>query len=45
MEAEKIFKETAELYKQPEKLNSKNNNVIPELFIKKYYLKNKEIKF
>lgn len=44
-EAEKIFKETAELYKQSEKLNSKNNNVIPELFIKKYYLKSKEIKF
>lgn len=41
MEAEKIFKETAELYKQPKKLNS-DNNVIPELFIKKYYLKNKE---
>lgn len=45
MEAEKIFKETAELYKQPEKLNSENNNVIPELFIKKWYLRYKEIKF
>lgn len=45
MEAEKIFKETAELYKQPEKLNLENKNIIPELFIKKYYLKSKEIKF
>ena len=45
MEAEKIFKETAELYKQPEKLNSENNNAIPELFIKKWYLRYKEIKF
>lgn len=45
IEAEKIFKETVELYKQPNKLNSENNNIIPELFIKKYYLKNQKVKF
>lgn len=45
MEAEKIFKETAELYKQTEKLSTENKNIIPELFIKKWHSKYKEMKF
>lgn len=40
LEAEKRFREMADFYKHP-----KQENIIPDLVIKKYYLKYKEMKF